>query len=324
MAAIDVIFDVKPDEERVHQFALGPLLVRSHLLRELSVHSDAELTGEFVFEPVGRLFDLHVRRQIGSTWLELKVDGDYRPDQLRRQLAFLQSRPEDTLVYLLLGHSRFTIDRQTLIQAASIALPQPGQFHIADADDLILALENPRIVPERSERRADVRDLAGAYRDLLLRLRRRSEGFREKAVGDWSAGDFYGFFDHCRRQIPAMRGAGMGYVPNQSGGFYGCWWGWAKLTESTMAYLQIEGAKLCIKIEVSGNAHRGNERDRALQRLAEGQSASSLHIRRPARLGFGDTMTIGLVHDFGLSPALSEDWRARIEQATSLVNSMRA
>ena len=86
MAAIDLLFDHKPNNERVHQVALSGLLLHTRLLeRILGVPGLRAI--ELEWEPERRLYDLAftVTEPSGAVeriFVELKIDGALDKEQL--------------------------------------------------------------------------------------------------------------------------------------------------------------------------------------------------------------------------------------------------
>ena len=90
MPAIDLLFDVKPSSERLHQMVLGALLVRTGLLHELIAVAPVA-DADYDWEPRGGHFDLGIELAGGGTaWLELKVDAMLGAAQVRRQVELLE------------------------------------------------------------------------------------------------------------------------------------------------------------------------------------------------------------------------------------------
>ena len=89
-----------------------------------------------------------------------------------------------------------------------------------------------------------------------------------------------------------MQDAEISYVPNPTGGFRACHWKWTDLDYYVRAYLQFQDDCLCFKIYVEDGIDRGQVRDRVRERLVEIARGLELPIRRPDRLGHGQTMTL--------------------------------
>ena len=263
MAAIDLLFDHKANNERVHQVALSGLLLHTRLLeRILGIPGLRAI--ELEWEPERRLYDLaftvtEPSGTVDRVFVELKVDGALDKEQFDRQHVHVKKTPKSRLVYLVLGLSQVTVTDQRLAQwaGASAAATEGTSSHLwarCDANRLSELLADPAIlhVSEVSKRR-DVRDLAGSYRDVLHRLTDRTKHFAERPPSDWKAADFYGFFEDCRSQgIGHMGSSGISYEANPKGGFIACHWLWTPIhpSEPLRLYLQLEDAKLCLKLKV--------------------------------------------------------------------------
>lgn len=338
VGAIDLLFAIKPDSERLHQLAVGSLLRHSPLLQRLGVLPPGEAAAEEAalvdhqWEPLGGTYDLAVRLRGGAqVFIELKVDSALSDDQLRRQIQELRAegRAGDRVLYLLLGYTAITAAERIAHLARDVSLPADRML-IRGADEVAQALSAPELLwgagaSAGGPAARDARDLAVAYRDHLLLLKQRVRGFFDRPASAWSDGDFYGFFAHCRREVPSMADAGIDYVANPAGGFVGCWWAAQHLAPGIKVYLQYEGPRLCVKIEVEPQDRRGRLRDQACAYLLRMTPPEPLQIVRPARLGHGRWMTIGYLEGvpFGLRDRFAEQGKA-LQSADSLIAAVAA
>lgn len=289
MAAIDLLFRTNLESERLHQVALVPLLRHTTLPDLLLPGFGAALNVDW--EPRGGTYDLSMTNTAGRTvMIELKVDAGLPEHQIDNQVRWLE--PSEDLVYLLLGHSRLTarprLDHKLAAHTPSI------RSSIHDLQGIRDALARVEVTTTSAEA-ADARDLATAYRDHLAALDRRTEGFFDHPPSDWNRerwGYYYGYFDHCRRTLACMHGAAISYVPNQTGGFRACHWKWTDIEPDVQAYLQFQDDILCFKICVEDGIDRSRARNRIRERLLTIANALDLPLRRPARLGHGQTMTL--------------------------------
>lgn len=318
MAAIDLLFETKGESERLHQLVLGPLLTRTHLLSRLLGREDMQ-PADYVWEPNGGRFDLAIKMTDGDrrVWVELKVDAALSDHQVQQQLDLVAQHPGDLCLYLLLGFSDIVVRREHLHQVA------PDRHAIRGIEDVLPHLGDPAILPPPSDRHhADARDLVAAYRDLLLRLQQRTAGFFAN-TGAWSLGDYFGFFDHCRRQaVGSMATADVGYVANPNGGFAGCWWKWTEIEHGVKLYLQLEDKRLCFKIEVPKEleARAGQLRDKALDVVLAVAKEHGVPAARPQRLGHGTWMTVAVLEDPGVgAPARWDHFTAAIVTAEQVL-----
>jgi hypothetical protein len=110
-----------------------------------------------------------------------------------------------------------------------------------------------------------------------------------------------------------MKEATVGYVANQTGGFEACHWGWAPAGGGVGCYLQWEHKKLCFKLSVKDRGAIATARSRAVDFLRD-RRLGKVEVRRPARLGAGLTMTVGVVDGLPVQEA-SGSWE-------ELVNAM--
>lgn len=289
MAAIDLLFRTNLESERLHQLVLVPLLRHTNLPDLLLPGFGAALTVEW--EPRGGTYDLSMTNTAGRTvMIELKVDAGLPEHQIDNQIHSLQ--PSEDLVYLLLGHSRLTarprLDRRLAAQ------DPPVRSSVHDLQGIRDALARVEVTTDSTEA-ADARDLATAYRHHLAALQRRTAGFFDHPPSEWNGarwGYYYGYFDHCRRTLGCMHGAAISYVPTPTGGFRACHWQWTDVEPDVQAYLQFQDDVLCFKIYVEDGIDRGQARDRIRERLLVISEALDLPIRRPDRLGHGQTMTL--------------------------------
>lgn len=312
MAAIDLLFDVKSNSERLHQLALGSILIKTQILSKMGIISKPK-GNDFGWEPKGGLFDLSVELENGEVvWFKIKIDSDLNNRQLERQLNFALNDPDnkdDHLFYLLLGFSQYFHNPSELQKHLDQKKgSHAGVLKVITSQDFIGFLEDSTILPDTKIKSRDTRDLIVAYRDSLKNLQLRAQGYSYKNINSWKDGDYFGFFSDCQNNIPAMKNAGMGSVPNPSGGFMGCWWGFKKVSKYPTAeiYLQFENDKLCFKVFVESETERSKIRNEISHRLIENGKKSPLNIKRPRRLGYGEYLTVALLDDNPLEEGI--DW----------------
>jgi hypothetical protein len=272
------------------QLTLSLLLRHTDLLDRLLPGFGPTSTVDW--EPRGGTYDLAATNAAGrSAMIELKVDAHLPNHQISAQVA--ARRGSDELVYVLLGYARLTSRPRLDRTLASLSPPIPS--HVLDVCALRNALSNLTVITT-SEAPTDIRDLAAAYDRLLARVEHRTIGFFEHPVAQWGEGArwgyYYGFYDHCRRTIPSMEAATISYVNNPNGGFFACHWKWKKVETDVQAFLQLQDEALCFKIYVDHGEY-GPTRDRVRARLQRIAEDLGLPIQRPARLGHGETMTLG-------------------------------
>lgn len=142
------------------------------------------------------------------------------------------------------------------------------------------------------------------YRDYLRKRENRTQSYRTWQQSDrknWPWESWDGFYCHLQEHLP---GSDWNYVPNQSGGFRGFWWAGRKLRADGLSnaegYLQLEvkpgdpgSQHLCFKISACDAGRDAQVRLRPVwhDRLMH---AGGEQVRRPRRLGLGNTMTLAV------------------------------
>ena len=232
MAAIDLLFDVKRDSERLHQLVIGALLQQTMLLSRLVPLEGTPTQLQLQFQPEG--YDLSIalgfdgpgKTQVrrGRVFVEIKLNSPVNEDQLAQQCSPTRLHADDRLLYLLLGYSMITSDRARLRERVRRLGEHTGRpelldrVSLRDADELIPLLADPALLPGGPAHR-DARDLAAAYRDALLALADRTRHFANRPVSEWQMGDFFGFFAACRsRGIASLGRARIARVAGGAGG----------------------------------------------------------------------------------------------------------
>lgn len=286
MAAIDLLFDVKRDSERLHQLVLGALLQRTLLLSRLVPFGSAPTDLQLHWEPEGKAYDLAIglggpepgaggRRS--RVLVEVKLDSPLSEDRVAQQLSASRLHAEDRLLYLLLGYSAITSDRAGLRERIRRIGEHTGRsdlldrVSLRDVDDLAPLLADPALLPAGADHH-DARDLASAYRDALLALSERTRRFSSRPVTDWQDGDFYGFFAACRARGAstgsAMARARIGRVAGPEGSVVGCTFAETPLLGS-LGHLDLhfENGRLCLRVHAA--AERKALRQRILEALGQ-------------------------------------------------------
>jgi hypothetical protein len=273
MAAIDLLFDGKRDSERLHKLVLGALLQRTLLLSRLVPLGGTPTQIQLQFEPERKTYDLGLgltyddARAGSSTrctrvFVEIKIDSPLSEDQLAQQLNPARLRAEDRLLYLLLGYSAITTDRALLrerIRRIGEHTSRPDlldRVSLRESVELIPLLADPVVLPPGRDHR-DARDLTAAYRDALLSLAERTQGFAARPVSEWQEGDFYGFFAACRSrgiigaELGLCRGQ-IGRVAGSEGSAVGYAFGAVPLPAGLgQLELQFENARLCLRLQTA-------------------------------------------------------------------------
>ncbi len=333
MAAIDLLFDHREHSERVHQVALSGLLLHSRLLGAI-LNRPALRVLEVDWEPERGRFDLGctVSDPDGTlchVYVELKVDGALDKEQFDRQLSHVQSQgPTAHVLYLVLGLSQVTVTDDQLRKWAQTE-DRRALIHRCDAQQLIDKLADPQIQPPQSDsHQRDVRDLASAYRDVLIRLIARTEHYADRIPRSWQPADFYGFFAECRSKPESqMAKAGISYEANPKGGFIACNWLWTPIhpTEHLRLYLQMEDQKLCLKLKVP-DEHKTQRKklwDKAQEALRA--VASSEPQLAPSNYHSGVHTTFASISDvFGDGPLDRARFKKTVEQAEQVLAAIAA
>lgn len=84
-------------------------------------------------------------------------------------------------------------------------------------------------------------EILSNWSEHILARHASTECYKEYPVNMWQWDQWHGFFNaltHHPFILPLE--PGFGYVPNQSGGFIGCWMGWEEHPEVDQTYLQID------------------------------------------------------------------------------------
>lgn len=305
MAAIDLLFDVKKDSERLHQLVLGPLLIRTRLLEKLGI-GGVPVREDFQWEPRprGRSFDLGAEisdPEDAHVWVEIKVDGCLTAGQVKGQVSAVKPMAGDKVLYILLGHAQYTSDLGEIDGILKQRLPE--QYKVVTASELCRALEEPDLLLGKAKDDRDVRDLAATYLNWLRVLQDRYRRFSDRPFCDWEGGDCFGFFVWCREQL-RIQDMGMRYVANPAGGFFGAYWDWHKARlgkDKFEVYLQFEFAPwsgknlLCVRVEVPDRTSCAKVREEVAARVLRDPDCVAVGIRRPQRMGFGTWVTVGAV-----------------------------
>lgn len=297
MDAIDLLLDAGDTVEKVHQAAWFVLLQNSDFNSALGLPTGGQCT--VLWEPDGGIFDLAVKSEDETTWIELKVDSDLGEVQVKRQFEHAKA---GRVIHALLGVSNVR-SRPWLTKT----LEEYGGtlFTAAEVSQALRHLANAAGTPR------GVQELARSYAAQLERLTKRGEDFR--TTDSWcSLHDLY-FFEQLRQACAEMKDAVICYVANPSGGFEACHWGWAGAGNDVDCYLQWEGRRLCFKVAATEPAVRRTVRTTAVGFLRD-KPLGRTTIKRPARLGSGQTMTVGIVEDL---PIRDEDQWLELVQSMS-------
>jgi hypothetical protein len=305
MAAIDWLLNWSPNSERMHQVVLAGLFQHTALLRKLDIEGNPAQGLET--ETQGRLFDFTVPLETGrKVQIELKLDANMGEDQICRQIASVKDN-NDILLYVLLGITQFRWPPAKI--EALLAEQGVGQrskdVRVVDLCRMLSAVNS--LAAETRD--PDQRDLAVAYGSLLRRIHESHVAFSAKTLNEWEWADWFGFYDKLRTKLQIR--CEMDYVPNQSGGFVGCWWGnLTRPTDDCGFYLQLEGDKLCFKVSIC-NRHKTSAsviRNRFSDAVLA--ATTGLNVKKPSHFGKGTWMTAAVFGGDYRAPAGKDklDW----------------
>ena len=230
MGAIDLLFDIKGDSERLHQLVLGrcyraladrPLVPRlptrsaaglgeSVAPRDRPVFRDGAASAHtLVFDPQGKAFDLAIlpgdashgagAPGRGRVLVEVKIDSPLSEDHVAGQLSRIGRR--DHVLYLLLGYSAITAIAPPCASASSASVVTVAARSDRSRQLARCSRSDPRCSRSGASaarpqlglsRTRDTRDLAVSYRDALLSLVARLHSFTGRLISDWGDGGYYG------------------------------------------------------------------------------------------------------------------------------------
>ena len=143
----------------------------------------------------------------------------------------------------------------------------------------------------------------------LRRMEENEQSFSTTSPDKWDYDAWIGFYQTLQNDENHFPDLDWDYVNNRSGGFAGCWWG-AQEWRGAEVYLQLQQNKLCFKISIEevtfeqagARDLRKNWKNLILQQAKE----KRLPIKAPTKMGYGRTMTCGIVE--------RSDWMATTTQ----------
>ena len=221
--------------------------------------------------------------------IEDKTDSNPHGDQLTRyRQAILNGEIEGlgrvseenlTSIYLKTGNQSRAMTR--MIEEGK------SRYRVFDRNDFLTVLDGYR------GDNAIVVD----FRRRLQSVERDTQSFRmwiKDGRRSWAS--WQGLYRELEERLfstdHAPRWNGWDYVANRAGGFLGFWWQPSELPADCPAYLQLERAKLCFKLDAKKCPGKRSE----VGRRWRGQI--SLHERvKPARVRPGNTMTLAELED---------------------------
>lgn len=126
-----------------------------------------------------------------------------------------------------------------------------------------------------------------------------TQSFKSLPILQWTWMSWEGFYKELESKIELDN---WSYVPNKSGGFLGAWWHFTPFCNTQgrgEMYLQFEQGDLCFKICPHEGDH-SEVREECHNRLIKCSSGRFPEIKRPARFGAGQYMTIAKISSAGL------------------------
>lgn len=207
---------------------------------------------------------LHEQAQRFISWLHERAGVHlprYKSVTLKRQFKRIDvfvtlSSAGEPDRHILIEDKTFTRDSKDQINRYLQAIRDEGIEGDVVSIYLKSWVEEPRSVPQAlaqiylSDLASFVQgiDLKHANSEILsnwceyiLARHASTERFKEQGIHQWQWDQWHGFFNalsHHPSITPLQ--PGYGYVPNQSGGFIGCWMGWEEHPEVDQTYLQID------------------------------------------------------------------------------------
>ncbi|WP_251548873.1 PD-(D/E)XK nuclease family protein [Neobacillus muris] len=129
------------------------------------------------------------------------------------------------------------------------------------------------------------------YYKHLQQLDDRMMAFRILPIEDWGSYAWQGFYQELKKRIQGD----WGYVPKRSGGFWAFWW---KSSFDDGYYLQLEEQRLCVKVETKDGDIDKERIECIRNQIMLDSEARGLFLQKPARIRFGETMTIAFRSDY--------------------------
>jgi hypothetical protein len=154
MNGLDLLLEISRDYEWMHQLVLYALLKKSTLPLFLF---DMKLPIEVIWEPEGQLFDLAVKNDITTKYIELKMWSSLTKKQMERQISFLKDN-HCRSYYVLLGTSSYEFSNNKISKDSN------GKACRLSYQELIDSLN--KIIKENKES-AEIQELAASYLDTL-------------------------------------------------------------------------------------------------------------------------------------------------------------
>lgn len=139
------------------------------------------------------------------------------------------------------------------------------------------------------------------FYDYLCQQEMAEQAFETRPLDQWDAACWRGFYQFLETQLPEEVSSWR-YVANRAGGFWGCWFH-SRACNGYQIYLQVEQAKLCIKLEIPSDSPQRDKCSReSWQNILKLKAEKQLpEIIKPQKLSNkGTWRTVALIR--------AEDW----------------
>lgn len=148
------------------------------------------------------------------------------------------------------------------------------------------------------------------YYNYLNEFDIRANNFKNSSVADWNWEQINGFYNYCQNNIDKDLKIGFGYVPNQTGGFWGMWlWNEIFINADGLnceVYLQCEFTNGNLNICYRASSRNENNSNIKIQRKNRNaliwknvngnreNIAEKYNFRKPSRFGTGKSVALGV------------------------------
>ena len=224
--------------------------------------------------------------------IEDKTFTDQHDDQLKR---YLEKVEKDYKSYIVKG-VYYKTGFQSNIEA------------IEDANYVFVDLKKILATIEKYKEQTGS-EIFKSYYDYIWQWKNDIDKYKELPASQWGYAQINGFYTYIKEKIPEMEKNDFGYVPNQTGGFYGMWF----FNNSRLLrdegefelYMQCEFSSQEKKICYKAMAHSENKISKLERNVLTCKSgtnqvniAEKYGFMKPPRFGSGKTVTLG-IYDYG-------------------------
>ncbi|MFD1706930.1 PD-(D/E)XK nuclease family protein [Siminovitchia sediminis] len=174
----------------------------------------------------------------------------------------------------------------------------PIYYKIADQSNY-RSVEAAQYIPFTRKMMLDVLEKGRGIKNAIFldyywhiqRLENAVSAYRFTPVTKWNALAWQGFYQELQKEL----GGDWGYVANPRGGFWGFWW---KQNPNKKYYYQLEQRKLCVKVVAKEEENKRELRNEIMKKILERSAEEDLHLKKPARVRNGRTMTVAERQDY--------------------------